>query len=238
MMDEGQKGTENRQLKNTLSGDACAVQQRTASTWGDPGLTVGSTFDYNEPLQGTCNDCYFIAALISVAWAKNNLLKIFPNYQFYDTVTRAWSPAFAINKQLALDSAGQLVYARTRSGELWPCLYEKAYAMWKNNNLTNNNPNMATICGGGNGLTALQEITGKPLGPANTMPPFLANGNTRYPATAQTNASPSHTYSVLKKVNSNPVTYLFYNPCGGQTLTVTATQLSTQYSAWGYVNTD
>jgi hypothetical protein len=236
MMDEGRKGTKKRLLKSHLSGDSCGIQTRTLSTWKSTGLGVGSTFDYYEPLQGSCNDCYFISALISVAWVKKSLLQIFPNYKFYSTTAKSWSPSFQIDDKLGVDAANQLVYARTSSGELWPCLYEKAYAMWKNNNLTNNSPNMATICGGGNGLTALQEITGKPFGPANTMPPFLANGQTKYPAVAQTNASPSHTYAVLKKVN--PTTYLFYNPCGGQTLNVTTTQLPQQFSQWGYVNTD
>jgi hypothetical protein len=236
MMKETPNQTKDWLLKGNLSGATCTIESRTATKWKDlVNLEVGTSWNYTEPRQGTCNDCYFIAALISVAWAANNLLKTFPNYIFYNTITKSWSPSFSINRDLAVTNLDQLVYARTSSNKIWPCLYEKAYAMWRNEDLTNNHPSMSTVCGGGNGLTALQQITGKPLGPANTMPTFLPNGNTKWPTVAQTNTSPSHTYSVLRKISST--SYSFYNPCGGTTETVSTTDLPKRFSEWGYVKT-
>jgi hypothetical protein len=238
MMKETQDKANKWLFDNKLSGATCADQSRTAVGYKDFTDDVGSSYSYTEPRQGTCNDCYFIAALISIALAASNKFQTFPNYKFYNTIGKSWSGSFSVNKRLSVNtntnpSVNNLVYARTNSGKLWPCIYEKAYAMWKNNNLTNQEPNMSTICGGGNGLTALQEITG--IAPVkNSMPPFLASGFAKYPAVAQTRASPTHTYTILKKSGTS---YILYNPCGCTTETVTSTDFPNRFSEWGYITT-
>ena len=234
MMDEKQSETRERLRKSNLSGAICTSPPPNI-TWKNTGRSVGAV-NYAEVLQGSCDDCYFLAALISIAYRASNLLKVYPNYSFYDTIGNAWSPSFAINQDLAVDSSNQnnLVYAKTISGNVWPSLYEKAYAMWANNNLTNNNPSMSKICGGGNALNALKQITGKT--PTNGWPPFVApTGMAQYPTVVDTKSTastltPNHAYAVLKYSGGK---YYLYNPCGGSS-TVTITNTS-DLSDWGYI---
>ena len=219
---------------SNLSGSDCG--NSIFKEWKDTGISPGAV-NYTEVRQGTCNDCYFIAALISVAYAASGFLKTFPNYTFY--AIGGSKTDFSIDKQLAVDSQNQLVYAFTKDRDkTWPGFYEKAYAMWLNNDLKNNQPSMATICGGGNGLTALQHITGAALGPRNTWPPFVApTGKTKYPTTAQTKPDSkgnTHTYSVLKKSGG---LYYLLNPCGGGTETYSQEAFDTKFGEWGYVIT-
>ncbi|MDD1711039.1 MAG: C2 family cysteine protease [Methanoregulaceae archaeon] len=231
MMDPTERKMEYGLLNSNLSGADCALERRIFSGWRNTGVAPGIV-NFDDPRQGSCNDCYFIAALISVAFAAKASLKIYPNYRFYKT-TGGYND-FAINADLAVDATGKLVYARSKNNDkTWPGLYEKAYAMWLNNDLGNNHPNMAKLCGGGNGLTALQNITG--IVPVkNQMPPFLANGNAQYPAVAQSRDVPTHTYSVIKRIGG---VYTFKNPCGGGTINVTEADLPLKFGEWGYIKT-
>jgi len=219
----------------------CNNDNRTEASWMDIGLSVyapNGSKSYTEPKQGCVNDCFFLAALVSVAWAANAKLKTHPNYQFFNGA--AWDPAFSINKNLAVDSTLNLVYARTTSQYIWPCLYEKAYAVWKDTQ-HRQQPPISSVLSGGSGLTALRNIYGGSLTvkPAETAIPVIVNQNnrTQYPTIAQTNATPgagliaNHTYSVLKK--SGPGWEL-RDPCS--TLPVYVDHINTtKFNDWGYV---
>jgi hypothetical protein len=231
MKDEKQSETRERLRKNNLSGATC-TSPPPSITWTNTGKQVGVP-NYLEARQGSCNDCYFLAALIAIAYRASGLLKVFPNYQFYDTIGKAWSPSFKVDQDLAVDSSNpnKLVYAWTTSDKIWLGLYEKAYAMWANNNLTNNHPNMSKICGGGNALNALQQITSK--APISGWPSF-PGGVPQYPTVVDTNSTastltPSHAYVVVKY--SGGLYYLF-NPCGGSPATISNTN---DLSDWGYI---
>jgi len=236
MKDEKQSETRERLRKNNLSGATCTSAPGSIQWIPQTAQAIGSGMAYTEPSQGYCDDCYFLAALISVAYAAVSLLKIYPNYKFYDTIGNAWSPSFPVNKDLAVDSSNQnkLVYAKSNTQYIWPGFYEKAYAMWRNNNVTNNHPTMATLCGGGSALTALWQITGKKPN-TNAWPPFVApTGRTQYPTVVDTKSSATtlkqnHSYTVLKYSGGK---YYLYDPCGCTTVTVSNTN---DFSGWGYI---
>lgn len=208
----------------------CTTDNRVEDDWMDIGKAVydlNGTKSYLEPIQGCVNDCYFMAALVSVAWAKNAKLTTHPNYQFYNG--SSWDPSFSINKDLAVDTTDNLVYARTTSQYIWPCLYEKAYAKWKDTQ-HRDEPPIKTILDGGNGLAALLNICGgtKVVNPA-TIPILSYAGNrTQYPTIAQMNG---HNYSVLRKTGSG---WELRNPCGGGLIYVPTIDAKS-FSEWGYV---
>lgn len=221
------------------SGATCAIETRQFARWNDTGKGVGTTKTYTEPLQGSVNDCFFIAALISVAWAAPAKLKTHPNYQFYNTVNKVWDPSFTTNSVLAVDTASNLVYARSSSAYIWPCLYEKAYAKWLDPGHSDTPP-IGTLLNGGNGLTALQNICGGTLITGAFVFNAAAGNKTTYPSVAKTKAgagaglTSNHTYSVLKKT-TNPSGYQLRNPCGGSLITITTADFTANFNEYGYV---
>jgi hypothetical protein len=217
------------------SGATCAIETRQFASWKDTGKGVGTTKTVTEPLQGSVNDCFFIAALASVAHAAAAKLKTHPNYQFYNTVTKVWDPSFTTNSVLAVDTANNLVYARSGSAYIWPCLYEKAYAKWLDPGHSDT-PSIGTLLNGGNGLTALQNICGGTLKTGAFV--FNAQNKTTYPSVAKTKSgagaglTSNHTYSVLKKTATG---YKLRNPCGGALSDITTADFNANFIEWGYV---
>jgi len=133
------------------------------TSWSDLG-SPGAVMTFNEAIQGCCNDCYFIAALSSVAWAVPSELDPWGTYYFN-------GQKVTLNHQEVPVNAGKPVYAQQpSSGDIWAMLYEVAYAKWRSGN-TNDKPNIAgTIGNGGSGFDALKEITGYQY-PANAEDP-------------------------------------------------------------------
>lgn len=103
-------------------------------------LTVGGIGE-DDVEQGQLGDCYFLASLEAVAHSKPQLLEnaIRDNKDGTFTVT-LWSHPdgggaphkvqVTVDDKFAL-SGGQSRYATSRTGELWPLVFEKAYAEWK-----------------------------------------------------------------------------------------------------------
>jgi len=121
---------------------------------------------FHDPIQGHADDCHFIAALSSLAWCKpDKIIKTvengFDKFNFYDPVSKT-TKSVKVTEKLPKDAAGALIFATcstaSPAGESWPMVYEKAYAAWLQN-VTNDLPNIAGL-GGGNPLTAVQNITG------------------------------------------------------------------------------
>jgi hypothetical protein len=210
----------------------CTIDNRVATKWITTGMPVSSgTMSYTEPIQGCVNDCFFLAALASVAWAAPAKLNNFPNYQFYNPAA-GWN-SLQTGSQLAVDAGNNLVYARTSSGYIWPCLYEKAYAKWKSGQ---EQPDIKTVLAGGNPLTALQNICGGTLKQKQLS--FLRTGKTIYPTVAFTKHTPAngalapdHSYTVTRQSGTG---YEVRNPCGGSLIFVSAIDAS-NFSDWGYV---
>ncbi|MDD1705633.1 MAG: C2 family cysteine protease [Methanoregulaceae archaeon] len=257
MMMDGRQGSGNNLLTGNFGGNDCNIPLLTVDEWKDIGKPVYDNYtvrSYENPIQGCVNDCYFIAALVSVAWAANSKLNTHPNYRFYNVNNHAWDPAFSMTSlTLAVDNvagAPNLVYARSGSGYIWPCLYEKAYAKWKDGAHSDNPDIKALLGGGGSGLHALLEICGgswdngrKTFTNLTTNPGVIplvpGSTKTQYPTIAKTrdvSGLPgglirNHTYSVLRKL---PDKYELRNPCGGAFVYVPKID-ATNFDEWGYI---
>jgi len=211
----------------------CPTDNRIVSKWINTGMPVSSgTMTYTEPIQGCAKDCYFLAALSSIAWAANSKLKVFPNYQFYNPAA-GWN-SVQLGVELAVDAGNNLVYARTSSGYIWPCLYEKAYAKWKSGQ---EQSDIKTVLNGGNPLTAIQNICGGVVKEQQLT--FLRTGRTPYPTVAFTthqpanpNLIPDHSYTVTRKSGDG---YELRNPCGGSLIWVNKVDDPANFTNWGYV---
>jgi hypothetical protein len=135
--------------------------------WVDPGSFFDNTgCDVTDPIQGYLGDCYLIAALSSVAWARPYVIaeRMFRNVdmiEFFQTTGGNPIP-IQISQLLPLSTPGNnYIYARSsNTGEIWPALYEKAYAKWRTND-PGDKPNYAPIAGG-DPVAALVQLTGLP----------------------------------------------------------------------------
>jgi hypothetical protein len=140
-----------------------------ATVWIDPGDFFEEGTEMTDPIQGALGDCYFIAALSSVAWARpyviaqRNRATGTGQPQFVDMIeyysNSAWKKV-EVTELLPMNSPGNLyIYARSsEAGEIWPAVYEKAYAKWRTNDpgdMPNYNP-----LAGGDPVGAMQQLTG------------------------------------------------------------------------------
>jgi len=100
----------------------------------NPADQVNTYPRFQEPVQGNCDNCHFVAALSSMAWVNPqkivaSLTRINNNpvtdqVKFYNP-----NQNVAMNETVWIDGANYL-YTRSvdyAAGELWPALYEKAY---------------------------------------------------------------------------------------------------------------
>ena len=111
-------------------------------TWSDAGRFFNEAAEFFDPLQGAVANCYYIAALSAVAWAMP--------YQI-SHLTRATGPAqpaftnmirfyradsggvvereVEVTDAVPLTASGSFIYCRSsEAGEIWPAVYEKAFA--------------------------------------------------------------------------------------------------------------
>ena len=128
------------------------------AVWADPGVFFNEASEFFDPMQGGLGDCYFIAALSAVAWSRPYVIM---------QRTRATGPGndtfvdridfFAGGKTVTIEVTELLplvanthawIYGRsTETGEIWPAVYEKAFAKWKTGNPTDR-PDYGPIAGG------------------------------------------------------------------------------------------
>jgi hypothetical protein len=111
--------------------------------WADLGDFFEFGADVNDVVQGAVGDCYFMAALASVAWArtyhiaeKTRETDAAGNFkdaiQFF--VNGAWKWFEVTEAVPALAPGNLFIYARSsQTGEIWPAIYEKAYAQLRAN---------------------------------------------------------------------------------------------------------
>jgi hypothetical protein len=131
--------------------------------WVDPGAFFDVTgCDVTDPIQGALGDCYFIAALSSIAWARPYVIaeRMFRDIDMIEFFQAGKSVKINISQLLPLSTPGNLyIYCRSgNTGEIWPALYEKAYAKWRTND-PGDKPNYAPIAGG-DPVGALAQLTG------------------------------------------------------------------------------
>ncbi len=132
------------------SGNANTEWTPTNRSWRDMGDFFNDVVEYNDPIQGAVGNCYFIAAIAAVAWAspytiehkvratgtgetqRVNAIQFFTKGGGKD----APSKLIEVTDDTLVDTSNRPVYCRSNDGgEIWPAVYEKAFAKWitKNN---------------------------------------------------------------------------------------------------------
>lgn len=136
------------------------------AVWADPGEFFDEAAEMNDPVQGAVANCYFIAALSSVSWARTyqiaqrsravgNAPQSFVDMiEFYKNGA---SQKVEVSELLPLTAPGNFfIYARSSEvGEIWPAVYEKAFAKWKTGTNSDQPDILATAFGDPVGAAAL-----------------------------------------------------------------------------------
>lgn len=152
-------------------GEMCAAGYTPpGAEWADPGDFYEETAEYFDPCQGGLGDCYLIAALCAVAWARPYVIQhrvratgpgqeqFVDRIDFYSGGVKTMEVS---EKVPVVKSTHAWIYARSSEpGEIWPAVYEKAFAKWKTNDTTDE-PNYAPIAGGWP-VQTLTELTNLP----------------------------------------------------------------------------
>jgi hypothetical protein len=127
--------------------------------WRDPGHFFTDAAQPLDVIQGAAADCYFVAPLSSVAWshpfaiaqrtrpiaadgtfATGHAVDMIPYW-----VSGRWTQ-YQVTELLPMQNpSGAYIYARADDlGEIWPCVYEKAYAQLRSGSAADQ-PNMASL---------------------------------------------------------------------------------------------
>lgn len=152
-----------------ISAHLKAINVEAAPTWIDPGDFFEEGTEMTDPVQGALADCYFIAALSAVAWARPYVIAQrtratgVNQQQFVDTIEfykDTHREMVDVTELLPLQSpANSYIYARSsETGEIWPAIYEKAYAKWCTSD-TDDQPDYDPIAYG-DPVGALSQLTG------------------------------------------------------------------------------
>jgi hypothetical protein len=118
--------------------------------WFDKGDFYEDVNEVNDPIQGSLGNCYFIAALSSVAWARPYAIAnvIRPSswgnedapihkVVFYKNGTGNGETVEVSERVPVQQGSLAWKYARSRdAGEIWPAVMEKAYSKWRTGNTT------------------------------------------------------------------------------------------------------
>jgi len=154
------KGAKMQQLVAATSKVGDGNWQPYGVAWIDPGDFFKEASEFFDPVQGAVGDCYLIAALSSIAWATPYVISQRTraiqqsNQSFVDMIEFFPSPNSAAKQievseamPLSSGSHGFLYCRSSEAGEIWPAVYEKAYAKWKTGTATDY-PNITAIAGG------------------------------------------------------------------------------------------
>jgi hypothetical protein len=113
------------------------------ATWSDPGRFFNEAAEFFDPIQGAVANCYYIAALSAVAWALPYRISHLTRatgqtQQQFTNMIRFYKPdsggqldrEIEVTDSIPLNTAtGGFIYCRSsEAGEIWPAVYEKAYA--------------------------------------------------------------------------------------------------------------
>lgn len=136
-----------KQLAAIVLGPGTAVDWTPANgVWRDMGDFFNDVTEFNDPIQGAIGNCYFIAALAAIAWAdpyqivhRNRATGTGETarvnaIQFYSKGGGKDAPSKLVevtDLTLVNSSSNQPIYCRSNdAGEIYPALYEKAFAKW------------------------------------------------------------------------------------------------------------
>lgn len=144
------------------------------ATWSDPGQFFNEAAEFSDPIQGAVANCYYIAALSAVAWAMPHHIThmtraIGQGQSQFTNMIRFYKPdsnqqldkEIEVTDSIPLNTAtGDFIYARSsEAGEIWPAVYEKAYAKLKTG-ISGDHPDI-TATGWGDCVWATAQLTGK-----------------------------------------------------------------------------
>lgn len=173
-------GVEEKSIPEQIASVYVPLRNRTASTeisfkpddswlpenvgWKKVGTYYINGAEALEIDQGELGDCYFLAALCSAGWVNRNYMKSTDvngthTMTFYTWLKKAEKVSVSEEIPCDLSSNRPAFGASTTEGEIWPAVWEKAYAKW-DTGCSHDHPNVSKIAGG-NGGTALRQITGR-----------------------------------------------------------------------------
>ena len=108
------------------------------ASWKDAGRFYNEAAEFFDPVQGAVGDCYLIAALSSVAWARPFTISDVAratggdNEAFTHRITfynNGQAQNFAVTDKILVADNGSVPFCRSsETGEIWPGILEKAYA--------------------------------------------------------------------------------------------------------------
>jgi hypothetical protein len=112
------------------------------ATWSDAGRFFNEAAEFFDPIQGAVANCYYIAALSAVAWAHPHRITHLTRatgqtQQQFTNMIRFYRPEsggqvdreIEVTDAVPLGASGGFIYARSsEAGEIWPAVYEKAFA--------------------------------------------------------------------------------------------------------------
>ncbi|NYT07164.1 MAG: hypothetical protein GKC05_02760 [Methanomicrobiales archaeon] len=127
---------------------------------------------YDDPLQGDCDSCICLAGLCSMGWTNSTFYDTTPtvkigSYNYYTIYfwPNAVRKTVRVSERLCVES-GQLRFASSKEpDELWPSIYEKAYAAFikaNHSSTTVDTFTMSTTPFGKNGKVTMEELTKLP----------------------------------------------------------------------------
>jgi Calpain family cysteine protease len=138
--------------------------------WRDPGDFYEEGTEFADPVQGALGDCYLIAALTAIAWARpyailqRNRATGSDNQSFVDAIDIAETGSGTVSRIEVTERvpcnapANTLIYGHSSEPtEIWPAVYEKAYGRWRNRAVNPNDTNYPGL-NGGDGLYACCEL--------------------------------------------------------------------------------
>lgn len=142
------------------------------TTWRDDGRFFNEAAEFFDPIQGAVANCYLIAAMASVAWARPTMVRHLTratgqNQEQFTNMIRFWdidqgyqTRDLEVTDAIIVSSgSGAPVYCRSSEpGEIWPGVYEKAFAKWKTN-VAHDHPDI-TATAWGDCVRASAELTG------------------------------------------------------------------------------
>ncbi len=139
-----------KDLTFAAAGSANTEWNPANTSWKDMGNFFSDVTEYNDPIQGAVGNCYFISAIAALAWAdpysiehkvratgtgetqRTNAIQFYTKGGGKDAPTKL----IEVTDNTIVNGANKPVYCRSNdAAEIWPAVYEKAFAKWitKNN---------------------------------------------------------------------------------------------------------
>lgn len=143
-------------LRKPVGGNGATPWNPAGTTWLDPGAFFDEGTEFFDPVQGGLADCWLIAAMAGVAWARPYTIAQrvratgIHEQDFVDQISihndNGTTTSIEVTERINVATSGHTYqWARSsETGEIWPAVYEKAFAKWRGNNTTDQ-PDMTAL---------------------------------------------------------------------------------------------